>query len=385
MLKEHVASTQPSPARVAAFDILQRVAGGAYASELLVERTAALDSRDAGLAAEITLGVLRRQGQLDFLIEHYAGRPLARIDPEVVIALRMALYQTRFLDRVPAYAAVNDSLNLLRGAKKASAVGFANAVLRNAGRTAVSIPNDQAVPQWLFQKWAQDFRGPLAKGIAQASLQVPPLYQNVPEGSPPPENATPTGVPNCWKVESPDARYRVQDIGSQAIIPLLEIADNHRLLDVCAAPGNKTSQALQATPQVLAADISLERLKGLKTLGIPLVVMDAAAPLPFGAVFDRILVDAPCSGTGTLAHNPEIKWRLRLHDLPRLVERQRNILQQALKALAPGGLLVYSTCSLEPEENEQVTHSVAAGRILREIRRIPGREPGDGFYAAVIR
>jgi 16S rRNA (cytosine967-C5)-methyltransferase len=380
-----VANSQPSPARVVAFDILQRVAGGAYASELLVERTVGLDTRDAGLAAEITLGVLRRQGQLDFLIEHYSGRPLGKIDPEVVIALRMALYQTRFLDRVPAYAAVNDSLNLLRGAKKSSAVGFANAVLRNAGREAVSVPNDQAVPQWLFQKWAENFGGPVAKGIAHASLQVPSLYQNVPEGAEPPDGALATDVPNCWKVETADPRYRVQDIGSQAIIPLLDIQKGQRFLDVCAAPGNKTSQALQATPQVLAADISLQRLKSLGTLGIPLVVMDAAASLPFGAVFDRILVDAPCSGTGTLGHNPEIKWRLRAHDLPRFVERQQRILRQALQALAPGGLLVYSTCSLEPEENEQVTHAIATGRILSEFRRTPGRDQGDGFYAAVIR
>jgi 16S rRNA (cytosine967-C5)-methyltransferase len=123
------------------------------------------------------------------------------------------------------------------------------------------------------------------------------------------------------------------------------------------------------------------------------VVLDATGPLPFSPHrrFDRILVDAPCSDTGTLAHNPEIKWRLTAHDPPRFAERQRRILRNALDALAPGGLLVYSTCSLEPEENEAVARGVvgprgAAGpRIQREVRRMPGREPGDGFYAAVIR
>jgi 16S rRNA (cytosine967-C5)-methyltransferase len=385
-----VANSQPSPGRRIAFEILQRVAAGAHASELLVELAAPLDSRDAGLAAEVTLGVLRRQGQLDFLIEQTSGRPLAKLDPEVAIALRMALYQVRFLDRVPAYAAVNDSLNLLRAAKKTSAVGFANAVLRKAGREAGanprrSFPVDLAVPEWLYSKWARDFGAKAAHSIALASLEVPRLYQNVPPAEDPPAGARPTSVPGCWEVDSPDPRYRVQDIGSQAIVPLLEIEPGSRVLDICAAPGNKTAQALQATPRVLAADMSLQRLKSLKPLGIPLVAMDATEPFPFGAPFDRILVDAPCSGTGTLAHNPEIKWRLAPHDFARFAARQEKILRQALEALAPGGLLVYSTCSLEPEENEQVAHRVAGGRIQREIRRMPGRAAGDGFYAAVIR
>jgi 16S rRNA (cytosine967-C5)-methyltransferase len=123
----------------------------------------------------------------------------------------------------------------------------------------------------------------------------------------------------------------------------------------------------------------------MKALGVPLVLADATVPLPFApGAFDRILVDAPCSGTGTLSHNPEIKWRLAVEDLPRFAERQRQILRNALAVLAPGGFLVYSTCSLEPEENEQVTAEVA-DRVQREIRRIPGRDAGDGFYAAVIR
>ena len=168
-------------------------------------------------------------------------------------------------------------------------------------------------------------------------------------------------------------------------MPLLELERGQRFLDVCAAPGNKTAQALEITSQVVACDASFTRLKGMKAVGVPLVVADATRPLPFApGTFDRILVDAPCSGTGTLGHNPEIKWRLRAEDLPRFAERQRKILDNALEALAPGGLLVYATCSLEPEENEQVTGAIA-GRAQREIRRIPGREAGDGFYAAVIR
>ncbi len=379
------ARPKPAIARTIAFDVLTHVSSGAYASENLIEQTAKLDSRDAGLAAEITLGVLRRQGQLDFLIEHYSGRSIERLDLEVAIALRMAIYQIRFLDRIPAYAAVNDALNLLRMAHKTSAVGFANAILRKVGSVQIPIPPDRAVPAWLLSKWTHDFGIVTAAAIAEASLEVPQLYQHIPKGSMPPEHGIPTDVPGCWRVNTPDPRYRVQDIGSQAIIPLLELESHHSFLDVCSAPGNKTSQALSLSTHAIASDLSIQRLKGLKTLGIPLVVLDATAPLPFAHSFDRILVDAPCSGTGTLAHNPEIKWRLTPHDPTRFGERQRRILRHALDALAPGGLLVYSTCSLEPEENEAVVRAAAGSRIQYEVRRTPGRDPGDGFYAAVIR
>ena len=378
--------TKPAPARSTAYEVLLRVQEGAHASDLLIEKSAQLETRDAGLAAEITLGVLRRQGQLDFLIEHFSGRPIERLDVEVLLALRMALYQVRFLDRVPHYAAINDSLNLLHAARKASAVAFANAVLRKAAADVeVEIPTGLAVPAWLLEKWTGDFGGETALKMAAASLEVPRLYQHVPAGAEAPFGGRETDVPQCFQTDSPDPRYRIQDIGSQAVVPLLELERGQRFLDVCAAPGNKTAQALEITSQVVACDASFTRLKGMKAVGVPLVVADATRPLPFApGTFDRILVDAPCSGTGTLGHNPEIKWRLRAEDLPRFAERQRKILDNALEALAPGGLLVYATCSLEPEENEQVTGAIA-GRAQREIRRIPGREAGDGFYAAVIR
>jgi 16S rRNA (cytosine967-C5)-methyltransferase len=362
-----------------------RVQAGAYASELLIEKSTQLETRDAGLAAEITLGVLRRQGQLDFLIEQFSGRPIEKLDVEVLLALRMALYQVRFLDRVPHYAAINDSLNLLHAARKASAVAFANAILRKATDVEVEIPTGHAVPAWLLEKWIGDFDRETALKIAAASLEVPRLYQHIPPGAEPPFGGKETDVPQCFQIDSPDPRYRIQDIGSQAIVPLLNLEPGSRFLDVCAAPGNKTSQALETTPHLIAADASLPRLKGMKALGVPLVMADATKQLPFAAgAFDRILVDAPCSGTGTLAHNPEIKWRLTAGDLPRFADRQREILKNALAVLAPGGLLVYSTCSLEREENEQVTADVG-DRVQHEIRRIPGRDAGDGFYAAVIR
>jgi 16S rRNA (cytosine967-C5)-methyltransferase len=156
------------------------------------------------------------------------------------------------------------------------------------------------------------------------------------------------------------------------------------VLDLCAAPGNKTLQILEAKPKVVvAADSSGARLAAMPPV-CPRVRLDAETPLPFQAAFDRILVDAPCSGTGTLARNPEIKWRLAPADIAAHAARQREILANALEALKPGGRLVYATCSLESRENEEVVLAVAPGRVVMTTTRLPGREPGDGFFAAVL-
>jgi 16S rRNA (cytosine967-C5)-methyltransferase len=222
-------------------------------------------------------------------------------------------------------------------------------------------------------------------GIVEANMAPPHTFIRVPPGQTPPEGATATPVKGCWLVDSAQEAggFRVQDIGSQSVVPLLDLQPGQRFLDLCAAPGNKTAQALEAGVRAVAADQHRVRLMQLTDLGVPLVRLDARRPLPFGRVFDRILVDAPCTGTGTLSRNPEIKWRLRPEDLPELQARQAAILEHALDALAPGGRLVYATCSLEPEENDQVV-APYKDRIVRILRRIPGRDLGDGFFAAAI-
>ena len=177
---------------------------------------------------------------------------------------------------------------------------------------------------------------------------------------------------------------RTQDIGAQSIVPLLQLAPGQSLLDLCAAPGNKTAQALESGVHVVACDLHYHRISQLKNLTPNLLVLDGTQPLPFARPFDRILLDAPCSGTGTLGRNPEIKWRLTPADLDDLHRRQAALLDQALRVLAPGGILVYSTCSLEPEENEAIVAAVPPDRVLETMRRLPGRDPGDGFFAAVI-
>ena len=351
-----------------------RVESGGYASDLLRRESEGLETRDAGLAETIVLGSLRTRMQLDFLIEHYGRRdsgnageagsppvnPRLKLDPEVRTALRMGIFQLRYLDRIPAHAAVTESVELVKRARKRSAAPLVNAILRKVDRSDVTWPDRAtalSIPEWILARWDARYGAEIAEGIARAGLEEPQAYVNPVTG-------------------------RQQDIGAQSIVPLLDIEAGMTVLDLCAAPGNKTAQALAAGARVVAADRYVARMATVPGEA-GRVVLDATQRLPFGAdvKFDRILIDAPCSGTGTLAHNPEIKWRLKLRDLEDFRVRQRAMIERALPYLRPDGRMVYSTCSLEPEENEEVVRGVD---VIETRLRIPGREPGDGFFAAVI-
>lgn len=378
-----------SPARVAAFEVLRKVAGGGYASDLLIRESANLDSRDAGLASEIVFGCLRFQAQLDFLIDHFAGRAL-KLDPEVRIALRLAIYQMRYLERIPKHAAVGESVELVKRAHKRNAAGLVNAVLRQVNRSPVEWPDratELSCPAWMLDRWAAQWDRGTAEGIARAALCAPETWVRSPAAAP---NLESTDLPGCYRLRSgdPPPGSRIQDIGSQSVVPLLRLQPGHRFLDLCAAPGNKTAQALETPVEAVACDLRGSRLRTLDGIHARRVVLDASAPLPFRHPFDRILVDAPCTGTGTLGRNPEIKWRFEPSDVWRLHEIQVRILRNALGLLSPSGRLVYSTCSLETEENEGVVREVMdsePGYNMKEMeQRIPGREPGDGFFAAAI-
>ncbi len=390
-----------APARQVAFDVLLRVARDEkFASDELRLQSVQLDARDAGLASEIVFGCLRHQAQLDFLIEYFAGKSAA-LDLEVRVALWMGIFQLRYLDRVPPHAAVMESVELTKRAKKLSASGFVNAVLRKVTRVPVRWPNAEtelSVPSWMLSRWKRFHGADAAKAIALNALSKPESYIRVPPGgSVEGMEVDATDVEGCWRLREPlTTFFRRQDIGSQAVVPLLELKDGMTFLDMCAAPGNKTAQAMEVNVKVVAVDREWRRLRSLADLAVDRVVLDATEPLPFARKFDRILIDAPCSGTGTLARNPEIKWRLQQDDLPRYQDRQRRLVTRGLEALAPGGTLVYSTCSLEPEENRDVVETFArpekpgarprSGMLTyRVMDRIPGRDPGDGFFAAVIR
>ncbi|HEY3824276.1 MAG TPA: transcription antitermination factor NusB [Bryobacteraceae bacterium] len=377
-----------APARQAAFGALLTIDRGAWSAEALAAKSVHLDSRDAGLASDIVFGTLRRQGELDALIGKYSKRGVDKLDPAVRIALEIALYQIRFLDRVPSHAAVNDAVELARRAGKASAAAFVNAILRRAIREPLEVPETLSTPPWLLDRWTAQYGAEVAAGIAKAGLRPPERFIRV-GNAVPPDGAEPTEVPGCFRLVGGDAGlFRFQDIGSQAVIPLLRLESSHTFLDLCASPGNKTAQALETPVRAIGCDLHHSRTKLLAPLGIPILTLDAAKPLPFTRRFDRILVDAPCSGTGTLARNPEIKWRLKPEDIADLQSRQIAILKNALGQLAPGGILVYSTCSLEREENQDVVDCVTASAdatVVETMERIPGRDPGDGFFAVVLR
>ena len=386
-----------SPARRAAFDILTRVDTGGFASDLLAALPSTLDRRDLNLATELVLGCLRRQSQLDHLIRQFSDRA-GRFDTPVLIALRLGVYQLRHLDRVPRHAVVDESVSLTRAAGKASATGLVNAVLRKVDTRPAVYPSPAvvaALPGWLYAKWCHIYGAAVTDAIAAAGLAAPDTYLRVPAGREDEARALgaePTELAGCFRLApGHDAGpFRIQDIGSQSLVPLLALSPSHSFLDLCAAPGNKTAQALESGVKAVAADHSVKRLHALGPLGVPRVALDATRPLPFSRRFDRVLVDAPCSGTGTLARNPEIRWRLQPQDLTRHHARQVAILVNALAALAPGGLLVYSTCSLEPEENEAVLDEALARvgiefALVNTVRRLPGRDPGDGFFAGVIK
>jgi 16S rRNA (cytosine967-C5)-methyltransferase len=385
--------THISPAREVAFAVLEEVDAGAFASDSLREATRGLSPRDAGLAGQIVMGSLRVQNQLDYLIELYSGRAVASLHLPVVVALRAAIYQIRYLDRIPAHAAVHDSVEYVKHGRRAAS-GLANAVLRKAGTEPITWPDESlqyACPQWLLDRWTEHFGRTEALQIAQAALQEPPRYIRLKPGTEPPAGIElePTAVPGCFRVlNGANDNNRLHDISSQAIVPLLDLQPGQTYLDLCAAPGNKTLQALE-TPLALAVacDISEKRLQTMPP-ACHRVLLDATQTLPFSTPFQRIFIDAPCSGTGTLARNPEIKWRLKPEDLPRFRHRQLSLLHQAVQLLASDGQILYATCSLEAEETRLVLSQTLKAQprlqCLCELWRLPGRDEGDGFYAAVL-
>jgi 16S rRNA (cytosine967-C5)-methyltransferase len=438
-----------SPARLAAFEVLRRVEEeGAFASVLL----AALDEKkmradDRALCYELVLGVLRRQLWLDHLIERFAARDASRLDAPVRRALRLALYQLRFLSRIPPSAIVNEAVNQAYRSRVSSAAGFINAVLRRAIKEpqydpsqAINDPLERLAvetshPQWLIERWTSAFGFDLTKAFARANGEAPPVAFRIVAARAQEENLdvlenlraaggslTPSRIaPGAWRISGASARLRelaqegliyVQDEASQLAAHLLDARAGERVLDVCAAPGSKTTYIADragGAVSIVAGDLYLQRLRTVLESGarqgsrsLAAAVYDATVPLPFAdGSFDCVLVDAPCTGTGTLRRNPEIRWRISPSDVAELSERQSAILANAAKTVrSGGGRLLYSTCSVEPEENEAVVASfleengafrqisVDAPEGLRSgdgaVRTWPQRDGADGFFIAAF-
>jgi 16S rRNA (cytosine967-C5)-methyltransferase len=452
-----------APARIAAVEVLARVASeDAFASHLLAsKRYDHLSSADHALAQELTLGVLRWQAQLDFFIEHFTKRKLARLDLEVIIALRLGLYQLQFLARIPPHAAINEAVNLVKLHKKFSAAPMVNAVLRAAQRAGKddlaqlisAIPDPLAKlsvetshPSWLLPRWRNRFGADEARELAIANNHAPPTAFRF--------NARvqAEAVTRAWLLEhhfnirpsllAPHAAVLesgslsanaepiqqgwiyLQDEASQLVAHLLannpqSAIRNPHLLDLCAAPGSKMTllaALLPAEALLLACDRHWHRLQTLRVLAarshvahLHLLQLDATQPLPFAAdaKFDLVLLDAPCSGLGTLQRHPEIKWRMTEAKMRELATLQTRLLANAAAQVQPGGLLAYSVCSTEPEEGEEVIAAFRAQHpafrdVTRErlmelgldaealltatfgARTFPQRQGCEGFFVCVL-
>jgi 16S rRNA (cytosine967-C5)-methyltransferase len=411
-----------------------------------------LTQADRNLTTALVMGVLRWQLALDAVAARYLQRK-SQLDPAVAIALRMGAWQLLGMDRIPPHAALAESVELTKVSGHAYASGMVNAVLRRIAenRSSIALDPASAHPAWMIGRWTRQFGADAVAAITAYDQQPPSVamrWSAAKNG-----NATDADAMDVDAIHAeamlPGALLtrarrlpegsnapegiRIQDEGSQLVAELA--GHGSRILDCCAAPGGKTAilaennlaekNLAEKNPraEITACDISESRLNAMRrsfareplTAGIHCVLADATA-LPFRDDFDLILCDAPCAGTGTLARNPEIKLRLAANDLPRQQERQIAILRSAYRVLAAGGRMVYSTCSLEPEENAMVVQAFLAAeptarlldvgeridamqaegslhaegaQLLRAtalrdgfLQTLPGLLPCDGFFAA---
>ena len=440
-----------APARRVASRILLRVATkGAHSDELLRSREVdALSAADRNLTTTIVLGTLRWQLSLDAQIRPFLTRPNAKLASEIAVALRMGAYQLLHLERVPAHAVINDAVELVKQGKERGAAGMVNAVLRKIAAQprwqapgSLTSPEDMAVawshPEWLVERWVQRYGAEAAESICSWDQEPAGVTLRLGPASEPSLSSLDLEpgafLARARRFVRGDPRaaiqsglIRIQDEASQLVAEIAAAAapEAEHVMDTCAAPGGKTVILAERLPasEIIAVDASLRRLEVMQRTLSPSLRQKIrfepadAAKLHLQPTRGLILCDVPCSGTGTLARNPEIRLRLEPAELKRQQARQIAILRAALPGLAPGGRLVYSTCSLEPEENEAVVEQVLAGtcglRVIpigelldallatgvltppgRELlctatdgaylRTVPGVHPCDGFFAAVF-
>jgi 16S rRNA (cytosine967-C5)-methyltransferase len=441
----------PTAPRMIAIRVVERVQrAGAYAD--LALHHALVQSRmppaDRGLATELVYGTLRWRGRLDYLINQALDRDPAKLEPLVTSTLRVGAYQLFFSDRIPATAAVDEAVRCARALGLERATGLVNAVLRKLAREGEEIPlpgieddpiehlvHTCSLPEWLAKRWLEQYGIEEASKLALAMNEPAPvtirinrtlttrealieeLKDRFPEAKP--CRYAPDGIVLGRGDAGHDpafvsGKFSLQDEASQLVVELLDPQPGERILDTCAAPGTKTaaiSERLNGKGHVLALDRHGRRLRligrGMRRLGLGGVATlerDASKNLEELAkdgLFDRILVDAPCSGLGSLRRNPDARWRIQPEDFEPLAKLQRSILESAAAVLRPGGSLVYSTCTVTPEENEGIVRGFMATRAswriadrddatesLREqigedgmLRLWPHRQDTDGFFA----
>ncbi len=433
--------------------MLERVQrAGAYADIALKHALgrSGLSAPDRAFATDLVYGTLRWRGRIDYLLSRALDRDLEKLEPLVATALRLGAYQLIFSERVPTTAAVDESVRCIRAAGVERATGLVNAVLRRLATEHERIPlpklEDEpvdhlthalSVPRWIAERWVERYGPAEAAALARASNEPPPLTVRV-------NRRRDSAVDLLAELRErfPEAtlcrvahdgivlgrrgnpgldpaflagRYTVQDEAAQLVVGLLDPRPGERVLDACAAPGGKATaiaERIGEAGRVFAVDRHARRLglvqraaRRLALRGITCVERDATRPLRDLAAdepFDRVLVDAPCSGLGTLRRNSDARWRIGPGDPQRLAEIQGSILRNAAAVVKPGGTLVYSTCTLLPEENEAIVEAflktaddfapISADRVPAEVRSVVGSDgvlrclphlhDTDGFFAA---
>jgi 16S rRNA (cytosine967-C5)-methyltransferase len=415
-----------APARIAAYEVLRAVNTGAadLPHALARARTSLTDERDRALTGEIATGTLRWQGAFDRVASEFGRRRTDRFDPEVLDILRTGIFQLLHLDRVPASAAVSDAVNLTRKVGKSSAASLVNAILRRVSRERGRLPlpprpdsaSDRNAaldylsialshPRWLVSRWLDRYGFDNTDAWLRFNNTPPRLTVRANRLRITPEALTDAllahGVrvvparfaPDALLVEhgnplltplADEGLFFVQDEASQIVAHLVDARAGDRVLDACASPGGKTTAIAAAMGDrglIVATDVRGKRVDMLArtvrvsgATSVRVVRADVMSTLPFRQPFDWILLDAPCSGLGTLRRDPDLKWRRTADDLPGLAGTQRAMLNETARALRPGGRIVYSTCSSEPDENEAVVRAALEdGRLeLTAPSHLPG-------------
>ena len=405
--------TERAPAfdevRMLAWSLLQQIEKSGTFADLLIDQTFAQNSRlrplDRAFIMELVLGTLRWRGRLDFAIHRLSKLPEKKIDPRVFNLLRMGAYQILFLDRVPVSAAINESVQLAKAIFKNEKIsGFTNAILRSLARAKnyEALPSFEqnpvdyltqtlSHPRWMVERWVKEFGLEMARKICIANNRRPPFTVRVntlkvsreavqkkikalglelqPTTFAPEGLVFAESFPPAQDVLFQEGLYFVQDEASQIVSHLLTPQAGERVLDVCAAPGGKSThlaQLMEDRGEIIAMDLHGPKVNlirdNCRRMGLSIIKAwrgDASKSLPFSPemTLDRILVDAPCTGLGTLHRHPEAKWRLKPDDPLRLGHLQMALLKNVCSRLKPGGVLVYSTCTMTQEENDSVVET----------------------------
>jgi 16S rRNA (cytosine967-C5)-methyltransferase len=444
--KARAASAHVAPARRCAYTVIGRVfEQGAYADRALQSEARDLDARDRALAMRLAYGAIQRRGTLDHVIERLAGRPSTRLDPPVLSALRLGLYELLYLDGAPDRAVVADCVELAK-TQRGSGHNLVNAVLRRAAREGANAliggmredtPEQAAIahshPQWLARLWWSELGPDDARALMAADNEPGELALRVNTLCADPATIAPElGAPTHTDPELSEALvldgpfdvHRSQAWIGGAIIAqsraamlvarTLDPQPGERVLDLCAAPGGKSTHLaalMGGQGEVLAVERNPARAKVLGNTArrlhahvVRVELSDAALERAEGAVFDRVLVDPPCSGLGTLQARADLRWRVTPEHIEQLAAIQARILAAGAHALRPGGVLVYSTCTLSAVENEQQIESFldqnsdfALDNLVHEqqihthpraskfLLTMPHRDHTAGFFIARMR